>query len=953
MTNVDVILRFERRDVAISLNPDGADITLREGTYHGNPGGPAIPGKMVEVALPPGRRATKVDAKILSSLNLLDEPVFIRPQMAPGISSIDKPMFGQDKDLQRNLRVESTIAPRRKHVAPETGKYEIVKDDPVAELCGMNHMGGIPIVSIYVRPIQIDQYGNLHLLSSIEITITTVSDENMRVRNALHRNPRSIRYQEVASALVINPEKISVVDTSEDKNSETSGTGGTSGGMPPGSGLGGTLPGLSPIPPGAGPKHVDYLIIADNHTWNPTSFSPDQSLGDLITAFSPLLNHKRKRGLRTHLATITDIVSGVYGDHRTGTRDLQECLRRFLQAYTYSRGVQWVLLGGDTEIVPIRYVCGSDAHGLFGQASVTPSSSPAGEKVPKAGEYVWKNTFLALRLADNVNKDPNQIGQPDHILTMFKSGTLVPKVNLPSGNDICWFYTDDTWTTPSTVITSYIRVNGPADIINDEPQWYTNDNLLPTDLYYSSLFGPNDLKPGCHDWDLLGNGLYGQWSRDKNLGGVDYSPDISVGRAPVSDLDGVKTFVSKIISYETADTRSSEYNHFKRMLLVAEHWDHCAASVKRGPVDSVVPGKWTYQYSYDPNKGRSIVRAECLLEGNFPQLLAYLQGGDRRVIPYDHSGAARGWHYAKSDTDLSPSVSEFFLPFVHFHITIPIRTEFVVIRSPDYSELTPDSYFFDPNGLDGSIADTEQIREYIQCTNPRISQIERIYTDEEDLDALSSASCPVTHFSPQAVIDAMNMGPHLVALSGHGNWPGCCGVDTNMAPGLSNGSRTSIIFADSCLTAQIDVKDVECLGEVISSKTTTGGAVAFMGFTRWGWIGTGSLFQHDFFKQLGTQRHLGLMVDAGRRMWVEGRYGRWHALSTIVLGCPEMPIFRDDNDVKPYFVGNLRTKELHERFCPWVERMSLSNRQRFFDKNIALNAGFDGCGFCMREYHHR
>ncbi len=943
LMNKNFLIRFDRKDVSIALRPDGADVKLRDGLFRVAPGGPAIPGQMVEIALETGESPKSLKARALTTEKLLDGPVFVRTQEAPGISGRTRLKPKPAKNRRRDLVVDSPAAPRRKVMAPISELYEAAKDEPIAELRGMNVLGGVPVVSIYVRPIRLDKNKNLMLYSTVEVSISTEPDHRHDLRSMFRKGPRAIRYRDMATSMVLNPEEVAIQPSIRANDYAASETERAEEGMPPGSGLGGSLPGLAALS-SFGPNQVDYLIITDDHSWNPDTFTPGPSLGNIVGAFQPLLDHKRKRGLRTHLALVTNIVNGVYGDYRTGACDLQECLRRFLQAYTYSRGVEWVLIGGDINIVPIRRACGSLAHGVFGPASGEPASLLAGDKVPQAGEYSWKGTFLALRLQDDVANNPGQIGQPDHILTMLKSGTKVPRVNSPSGNDLCWFYTDSTWITPSADITSYVRVNGPPEIINDEPQWYTSDNLIPTDLYYASLFGPDDLKLGFHDWNHLDNGLYGQWSWDKNLGEADYTPDISVGRAPVCNEAEAKTFVNKIISYETADVRPAEYDRFTRILLVAEHWDHGAASVGRWKDDSVVPPQWSYSYSYYPAKNWSVVRAEGLAEGTFPQLLVYLPGGGRREIPYDtHSN--RSWYYAKSDTDLSASV--FTLPLLD--IEIPIRTEFVVVRSPDPAELTPTSYFFDPNNLDGSIADIEKIRTRVQNVHPRISQVQRIYTDEEDLDALSTATSPVEHFTQSGVIANINAGPHLVALSGHGNWPGCCGLDSrNNVSGLSNGSRTSIVYADSCLTANLDGN---CLGKVILCQSGSGGAVGYVGYSRWGWIGTGTLLQQDFFRQLATERHFGLMVDAARRMWVDGYYGRWHALSTMVLGCPEMPMFLDDQDAKPCFIANTNTKELHERFCPWVRLMSLQHEWRVADKAIALAAGYDGCGFCLREHH--
>ena len=67
----------------------------------------------------------------------------------------------------------------------------------------------------------------------------------------------------------------------------------------------------------------------------------------------------------------------------------------------------------------------------------------------------------------------------------------------------------------------------------------------PTDYYYSDLTG---------DWDINGNGYYGEFYGDNEDGGVDFDPEVYVGRIPVynddyATLDGI---LEKIIAYETA-----------------------------------------------------------------------------------------------------------------------------------------------------------------------------------------------------------------------------------------------------------------------------------------------------------------------------------------------------------------------------------------------------------------
>ena len=72
----------------------------------------------------------------------------------------------------------------------------------------------------------------------------------------------------------------------------------------------------------------------------------------------------------------------------------------------------------------------------------------------------------------------------------------------------------------------------------------------------------------------------------------------------------------------------------------------------------------------------------------------------------------------------------------------------------------------------------------------------------------------------------MNAGPHVVSLSAHGNSGGCCGAGNAMASGLTNGWHTFIVYADSCLTNQVDASDA--FSEELL-KNSMGGAVACVG----------------------------------------------------------------------------------------------------------------------------
>jgi hypothetical protein len=88
-------------------------------------------------------------------------------------------------------------------------------------------------------------------------------------------------------------------------------------------------------------------------------------------------------------------------------------------------------------------------------------------------------------------------------------------------------------------------------------QWFT-----AADLYYANLYlrhsGPGvaDTASGLSTWDANGDGFYDDhhwkddvfdWNPDK----VDGCPDVAVGRVPAHTADQVRTYVDKVIAYET------------------------------------------------------------------------------------------------------------------------------------------------------------------------------------------------------------------------------------------------------------------------------------------------------------------------------------------------------------------------------------------------------------------
>ena len=99
--------------------------------------------------------------------------------------------------------------------------------------------------------------------------------------------------------------------------------------------------------------------------------------------------------------------------------------------------------------------------------------------------------------------------------------------------------------------------------------------MIPTDLYYASIDSPLYSQTGLHDWDNDDNGFYGWWDGG-NPDGIDFTADISVGRAPVRDRQQAKDYVDKVLTYEQFRDRRTDnplaFIQPRRLFCVAGTW---------------------------------------------------------------------------------------------------------------------------------------------------------------------------------------------------------------------------------------------------------------------------------------------------------------------------------------------------------------------------------------------
>jgi hypothetical protein len=857
--SLNVLAEFSKSDLESLETPFGNILRLKDGIVSGEPGTPGFPSQLIQVALPAASDITKIKTTVVKEVAVTKKPVFVAPiqEHRPALPSPRKAGEKIKRSVYRRLEKEPIRPDYLKDapgVAPlDIDRYKKALASPaaIAEVTRIEHTGAATIATLQITPAYQDSKGLLKLCTQIKISITYESAKSGKPRKLiaasrfykpLRTKQEALRIVDIIKSEVVNPDW--VIDISD----------------------------FLPLAIG-----VDYLIITDKQKWNADTITPGGSAGDLPKAFESLAIWKKKRGLRTKIVTITDIVNGNYGDFKTGARDLQEVIRNFLK-WAYSQwNVSWVLLGGDIDIIPIRLVAGAK-RGYISTDIVNP---------PENNKSFWTGNHLRMHVVD-----PGEwwgYMRIPLILINPADGTVIPydAAGTSSTANPGWYYTtDNNYNVRSTTRTDFIRANGPAALLNTRLQFLYRWNRLATDLYYSSLVGPDYGVAGTHDWDLVDNEVYGQHTSGINMDGVNYNADVGLGRAPVSSVAEVEVFVKKVISYEQfrkPDGTLLSDNWPRKLTLVSANFGH-TSHIGIGPTNTTPPPEGTYYHgASDPH---SLLHLKEVFEDMTWRLLVQVTTTDIRIMPYEPEAAVygRGWHFAISSADLNPSEMVFTL---NGHlIRLPVPTEWVVVYG--YSdELTPQKYIFDRTQADSSQTEHETLRKQIAADFPGINVVKRLYQDEIDLPPADATTPPVAHLTQERVRDSLNNGPHFLSLSGHGSQNGCCYVDKDMARNATNAYHTFIAYANSCLTNDFEWADA--MSEELI-KNANGGAVAYVGYTRFGWLGLGDDYEREFFKRLKTTRHLSLLNDS-RFNRPSGSVDNWTKFSLNILGDPEMPVW--------------------------------------------------------------
>lgn len=638
------------------------------------------------------------------------------------------------------------------------------------------------------------------------------------------------------------------------------------------------LPPARPLPPRR-ITDAPYLIITDNHRWIPNNFLPGIFVGDMVGEFDRLAAWKTQKGLKAAVVTISDIASGVYGDFRADdTRDVPEMIRKFLKFARRSWNTYWVLLGGDPKILPVRSVVG-----IAGGASDWFFARTGSEK-PGVNECRWDGSRM------RVHQNPKTMSiTPDRSFMTVGNGALFEYSSFPSENNPGWAYaTSDSYDTESQAPTEWIVVGGPGALL-EKTYVYSDafENTIPTDAYYSSLTPsflvqfPNP--PPLHDWDANDNGVYGQYSETGDLDGVGYVQDLAVGRAPVNDPDEARQFVDKVLAYEKYQDKPAGFG--RSVLLGSSNWGGRPEVTEQGQQNPTNPPPdgtyWRAEFgvAYVLNFAAPPV----------PDSFNWRLFKDSELVPYSATPVPNqlSYFFCTDSTCTKPS------EFTFLYLTIPIPTRYVSVTSPPTPQIHPQSFFFDFVAVDGSAVEKEQVKGLLEAKAPTLNQRLRLYEEFASLPPASDLRLNTI----SSMTFALQTGYNVVSLSGHGFPGGCCRVDSSLLPYYGLASENGFVYAESCSTNLFD-------GEAISEQLVRGpnGATAYLGNSRFSWIGHGAELERAFWSALDLDSRIG-WLHGTRGLLTQAPAKRWAFFSLNLEGDPEMGLWLDE-PIPPLITGD-------------------------------------------------
>jgi len=300
--SIDHPVAFDRSDLVFSTFEGYDRVHLDGADLTFTPGEPELPVHLVHLALP-GRAVVEAVTLVDAEWVPLPGQYRVAPVEQPFILSSD--LLG-------------IPMPERVGPAPAVYESDAVYPPRPAEFTGDGFMAGVHIAGIRVYPVRYSPLGGrLEFLERAVLRVTYgLSAEGGRFRAVERLDGQGVRRR--VAGLVGNPEALPGLD----------------------------LKVIDPLRPARDGESYDYLVITN---------------AALLPHFQDLVDWKSRKGLRVKTVTMEEIDADYAGIEEAEAR-VRQCI---IDAYA-NWGITWVLLAGDTGIVPARWAYAMDALQLPG-----------------------------------------------------------------------------------------------------------------------------------------------------------------------------------------------------------------------------------------------------------------------------------------------------------------------------------------------------------------------------------------------------------------------------------------------------------------------------------------------------------------------------------------------------------------------------------------------------------
>jgi len=277
----------------------GCSYSLKEGA-------PQLPVKIIKLIIPAEEESVDVTCSPGSS-KVISLNYSVLPVQKPIPTSI-------------NFKENEFVVPDKKIYSSDTGY-----PDKSARILRTNHIRGNNVVVIEVSPVSYNPVKNqIDVYESMEISLQTKPSEKV-FKSSPVRNKE--KFDSYLKALIDNIEDVKNYSVIKEKCEKCDSVNFKSGMATEGISI-----------------YAEYVVITSS---------------SLSSYFDDFIEWKKQKGINIELVTVESIYANYTGDQISGINDNAGKIRQFLSD-AYDNGLEYALLGGDYNVVPIRYGCGDD-----------------------------------------------------------------------------------------------------------------------------------------------------------------------------------------------------------------------------------------------------------------------------------------------------------------------------------------------------------------------------------------------------------------------------------------------------------------------------------------------------------------------------------------------------------------------------------------------------------------